>query len=206
MGKFEATLHCVTDSAISQIRVIKGNLGCLLSYQTAPASGLMININQLQPEYTGHEQLLKKYTDLLMEFAPSRTLSLNCISKNKFHLLPNPLNAIPFTCDKKSQKSLERDVIIEKVVNATLWVSPLMVIPKKDSDVRLCFDMRMPNQEVERERHPTPTVDNLIHKLNGATVVTKLDFRSGYHQLSLADESRHITRFATHKGAHRYSV
>ena len=99
---------------------------------------------------------------------------------------------------------LERDGIIEKVVDATPWVSPLVVIPKKDGDVRLCVDMRMPNKAIQRERHPMPTVDDLIHKLNGATVFTKLDLRAGYHQLSLAEESRHITTFATHKGLHRY--
>jgi hypothetical protein len=60
--------------------------------------------------------------------------------------------------------------------------------------------MRMANQAIQRERHPTPTVDYLIHKLNGATVFTKLDPRSGYHQLSLAEENRHITTFVMHKG------
>ena len=65
MGKFEATLACSTGSTTSQIHVIKGNFGCLLSYQTVSALGLiMININKLQPEYTGHEQLLKEYAHL----------------------------------------------------------------------------------------------------------------------------------------------
>ena len=82
--------------------------------------------------------------------------------------------------------------------------SPLVVIPKKDGDVRLCVEMRMPNKAIQRERHPMPTVDDLIHKLDGATVFTKLDLRAGYHQLSLAEKSRHITTFATHKGLHRY--
>lgn len=49
-----------------------------------------------------------------------------------------------------------------------------------------------------------PTVDDLIHTLNGATVFSKLDLQSGYHQLSLAPESRHITTFATNKGLWRY--
>ncbi|CAB3996481.1 Transposon Ty3-G Gag-Pol poly [Paramuricea clavata] len=100
--------------------------------------------------------------------------------------------------------TLESDGIIEKVSDATPWVSPLVVIPKKDGEIRLCIDMRMANQAIQRERHPTPTVDNLIHKLNGATIFTKLDLRSGYHQLSLAEESRHITTFVTHKGLYRY--
>jgi len=99
---------------------------------------------------------------------------------------------------------LEQEGIIEKVEGPTPWVSPLVVIPKKNGDVRLCVDMRMPNQAIQRERHPSPTVDDLVDALNGATTFTKLDLRSGYHQLSLAPESRYITTFATHEGLRRY--
>ena len=65
--------------------------------------------------------------------------------------------------------------------------------------------MRMPNQAIQRERHPTPTVDDLVDALNGATVFSKLDLRSGYHQLVLAQESRYITTFVTHEGLRRYT-
>ena len=64
--------------------------------------------------------------------------------------------------------------------------------------------MRMPNQAIQRERHPSPTSDNLVDALNGAKIFSKLDLRSGYHQLSLAPESRYITTFATHEGLRRY--
>ena len=60
--------------------------------------------------------------------------------------------------------------------------------------------MQMANKAILREHHPTPTVDDLIHAMNGSTVFSKLDLRSGYHQLSLAPESRYITTFSTHKG------
>ena len=65
--------------------------------------------------------------------------------------------------------------------------------------------MRMPNQAIQRERHPSPTVDDLVDALNGATTFSKLDLRSGYHQLSLAPESRYVTTFATHDGLRRYT-
>ena len=77
--------------------------------------------------------------------------------------------------------------------------------PEKNGDVRICVDTRMANKAIDRERHPTPTVDDLIHTLNGATVFSKLDLRAGYHQLALAEESRYITTFATHKGLRRYA-
>ena len=69
----------------------------------------------------------------------------------------------------------------------------------------MCVDMRMANAAIKRERHPTPTVDDLIHILNGAIVFSKLDLRAGYHQIPLAPESRYITTFATHKGLRRYA-
>lgn len=84
------------------------------------------------------------------------------------------------------------------------WVSPLVVIPKRNGDIRICVDMRRANKAVIRERHPIPTIDDLIHTLNGATVFSKLDLCAGYHQLTLAPESRHMTTFVTHKGLRRY--
>ena len=61
--------------------------------------------------------------------------------------------------------------------------------------------MRRANEAILRERHPSPTVEDLIHVLNEATVFSKLDLRSSYHQIELAPESRY---FATHKGLRRY--
>ena len=87
----------------------------------------------------------------------------------------------------------------------TPWISPLVIIPKKNENVRICVDMRMANKVIHWKQHPSPTVDDLIHTLNTATVFSKLYLRSGYHQLSLAPESWYIKKFATHKGLRRYA-
>ena len=121
--------------------------------------------------------------------------------------IAQPARRIPFHIRQKVSDALDRleeQGIIEKVHGPTPFVSPLVVIPKKDGDIRLCVDMRMANKAIQRESHPTPTSDDLIHVLNGAKVFSKLDLRSGYHQLMLAEESRYITTFATHKGLRRY--
>ena len=52
--------------------------------------------------------------------------------------------------------------------------------------------------------HVTPTIEKIIHDLNGATVFSKIDLKSGYHQLLLSEESRGITTFSTHAGLYRY--
>lgn len=71
--------------------------------------------------------------------------------------------------------------------------------------MRICVDMRLPNTAILQERHITPTIDDLIHDLNGAAVFSKLDLKAGYHQLELDADSRYITTFTTHTGLWRYN-
>jgi len=97
-------------------------------------------------------------------------------------------------------KTLEELDIIEK---ATPWVSPIVVAPKK-TGIRICVDMRAANQAIERERHPVPTVEDLIGDLDGATVFSKIDSNHGYHQLELEENCRSITTFPTHVSLFRY--
>ena len=74
---------------------------------------------------------------------------------------------------------------------------------KQSGGVRLCVDMREANNAISRERHLMPTLDEVIHDLNGATVFSKLDLNQGYHQLALHPDSWHIT-FSTHVGLYRF--
>ncbi len=124
--------------------------------------------------------------------------------------MTQPHRRIPFHLRKKLDTELdklERQGIIEPVDGPTPWVSPLVVTPKPKNpdEIRLCIDMRQPNRAILRERHLTLTIDDLIHDPNGATVFSKIDLNSGYHQLELAPESRNITTFSTHRGLRRYT-
>ena len=67
----------------------------------------------------------------------------------------------------------------------TTWLSPVVIVPKQSGEVRMCIDMREPNKGIERVRYEIPTVDDIIHELNGATVFSKLDLNMAYHQLEL---------------------
>ena len=60
------------------------------------------------------------------------------------------------------------------------------------------------NKAIERKRHPMPTVEEIIHDLNGATVFSKLNLNAGYHQIELHPASRYIITFSTHIGLKHY--
>ena len=69
---------------------------------------------------------------------------------------------------------------------------------------RLCVDMRLANQAIKRERHPMPTLDELIEDMNSASMFSTLDLTAGYHQFVRDEASRYVTAFSTHVGLRRY--
>ena len=78
------------------------------------------------------------------------------------------------------------------------------MVPKKNDAIRICVDMRLPKKAIEREKHITPTLDDVISELNGAEVFSKLNLNNGYDQLMLHQDSRFITTFTTHMGLRRH--
>lgn len=76
--------------------------------------------------------------------------------------------------------------------------------PHNPQEIRICVDMRQTNKAIERERHTSPTVDDIISELGKAKVFSRLDLNQGYHQLELLPECRYITTFNTHVGLRRY--
>ena len=65
--------------------------------------------------------------------------------------------------------------------------------------------MRCANQAIIRERQPIPTVEEVLQDLNGSTVFSRVDQKWGFYQILLAEESRHVTTFVTHRGLYRYT-
>ena len=134
--------------------------------------------------------------------------------KVKLHAKPNAkpvlqnARRLPFSqrplVEAKIKELLELD-IIEKAEGPTKFVSPIVVVPKPGGkEIRLCVDMRAVNEQIERERFPIPTVEEILHEMNGAKVFSKLDLKWGFHQLELSEDSRDLTTFATHIGNFRY--
>ena len=209
LGKFETTVGFKSNQVTSTIHVLPGDSGSLLGYKTATSLGVIdLHVNKVAVETPEHERLIAQYPNLFKGIGNLKGVEVKLHIDKEVPPVAQQARRIPFHFRKQVEKELdhlESLGIIEDVEGPTPWVSPLVIIPKKNGDVRLCIDTRMANRAIRRERHPTPTTDDLIHTLNGATVFSKLDLRSGYHQLTLAPESRYITTFATHKGLKRYT-
>ncbi|XP_062554188.1 uncharacterized protein K02A2.6 isoform X1 [Armigeres subalbatus] len=98
---------------------------------------------------------------------------------------------------------LRRD-IIERVNGPPEWISPMVVVPKGKNDVRLCVNMRYPNEAIQREHYPLPVIDTFLNKLRGSTFFSRLDITSAFHHVELHPDSRAITTFMTGRGLMRF--
>src|SRR5512136_2986103 len=86
------------------------------------------------------------------------------------------------------------------------WGAPVIFVEKKDKTKRMCVDYRALNEVTIKNKYPLPRIDDLFDQLKGATVFSKIDLRSGYHQLRIKEEDIPKTAFTTRYGLFECTV
>ena len=206
LGTFETVVSFKQNQVKTLFHVLQGSNGCVLSYQLANSLKLISISDSIN---TITSEIGKQFPELFQGLGKLKDHQV------KLHIDPNVVpvaqkyRRIPFHVRKQLEKQLAQDEaqgVIEKATGPTPWVSPLVVVPKPKSpnEIRVCVDMRMANKAIKRERHATPTLNEIISILSDAKIFSKLDLNQGYNQLELAEESRYITTFSTHVGLFRF--
>ncbi|MEL7309058.1 MAG: reverse transcriptase family protein [Pseudomonadota bacterium] len=144
-------------------------------------------VNEPLPKLSGYQFFIKLKSD-----APSTLVQRQ--------------RRIPFSLqsavESEIQKLLINDIIEE--IDHSPYISPIVVVPKPDGEIRLCVDYRRVNQHIVVDQHPLPTAEEIFTKLSGAKYFSKLDLRAAYHQLEIREDSRDLTSFISHVGLFRY--
>ena len=80
------------------------------------------------------------------------------------------------------------------------WASPITLVAKRDGSTRFCVDFRKVNASTVKDAYPLPMIQDIFDTMQGATIFTTLDLRSGYWQVDMDPRDIHKTAFTTHRG------
>jgi hypothetical protein len=86
------------------------------------------------------------------------------------------------------------------------WGAPLILVPRKDGTQRLCMDYHALNEVTIKNKYPLNRIDDLFDQLHGARMFSKIDLRSGYHQLKIPECDIPKAAFILRYGLYEYTV
>ena len=101
------------------------------------------------------------------------------------------------------QELLEKEFIR---LSVSPWGALVLFVKKKDGTLRLCVDYRQLNKMTMKNKYPLPRIDDLFDQLKSASIFSKIDLLSGYHQLRIKDTNVHKTTFRTRYGHYEFLV
>jgi hypothetical protein len=121
------------------------------------------------------------------------------ISRRSYQMPPNELAELKTQLQDLLEKGLIRP-------SSSPWRCPAIFVKKKDQTLRMCMDYRPLNEVTIKNKYPLPRIDILFGQLTGARVLSKIDLRSGYHQIHIQPEDIPKTAFTTWYGLFEYLV
>nr|GEX79086.1 putative reverse transcriptase domain-containing protein [Tanacetum cinerariifolium] len=129
--------------------------------------------------------------DLIPEAAP--------VARVPYRLAPSKMKELPEQLLELSNKGFIRP-------SSSPWGAPVLFVKKKDGSFRMYIDYRELNKLTVKNRYPLPMIDDLFDKLQGSSIYSKIDLRSGYHQLRVREQDILKTSFKTRYGHYEFQV
>ncbi|GJU74447.1 putative reverse transcriptase domain-containing protein [Tanacetum coccineum] len=121
------------------------------------------------------------------------------IARAPYHLAPAEMKELAEQLKELSDKGFIR-------LSSSPWGAPILFVKKKDGSFRMCIDYRELNKLTVKNHYPLPRIDDLFDQLQGSSIYSKIDLRSGYHQLRVREEDIPKTAFRTRYKHYEFQV
>ncbi|GJT15204.1 putative reverse transcriptase domain-containing protein [Tanacetum coccineum] len=121
------------------------------------------------------------------------------VARAPYRLAPSEMKELSEQLKELSDKGFIRP-------SSSPWGALVLFVKKKDGSFRMCIDYRELNKLTVKNRYPLPRIDDLFDQLQGSSVYSKIDLRSGYHQLRVREEDIPKTAFRTRYGHYEFQV
>ncbi|KAD6796015.1 hypothetical protein E3N88_06911 [Mikania micrantha] len=134
-----------------------------------------------------------------VEFRIDLVPGANPVAKAPYRLAPSELQELASQLQELTDKGFIRP-------SHSPWGAPVLFVKKKDGSFRMCIDYRELNKLTIKNRYPLPRIDDLFDQLQGSAWFSKIDLRSGYHQLRVHEDDIPKTAFRTRYGHYEFLV
>ncbi|GJT06760.1 putative nucleotidyltransferase, ribonuclease H [Tanacetum coccineum] len=121
------------------------------------------------------------------------------VAKSPYRLAPSEMEELSGQLKELQDKGFIRP-------SSSPWGAPVLFVKKKDGSFRMCIDYRELNKLTVKNRYPLPRIDDLFDQLQGSQFFSKIDLRSGYHQLRVHEDDIPKTAFRTRYGHFEFTV
>ena len=189
--------------------VVPGDKQALLGRQACEKFGLIkvacavTNPGHNKKDNDIYATLLNVYSDVFEGVGCLPGMHTITIDKKAMPVV-HACRKVPFALHNGLKKELERMQslgVMTRVEEPTDWLNSLVVVKKKNGDIRVCMDPRDLNRAIKREHYKMHTRKEVMSQFAGATYYSKLDASQGFWQLQLDEESGHLCTFNDQRGS-----